>query len=164
MGLILQTGTYILWNSVITNLVVNEHVITNRFLGQIGHFSTQMNPVITDVNGRSRAIRYNRVWLYFNQQIVYVILPWDWMLPLPLFVDIFCSKYLFVGKIFILFLLWCFFSLPWLVFDRQFYYLWTIDSEPKMCLMKQTTKLNWTKNLSIFRSIRVNHTSMGFVL
>ncbi len=35
------------WNSVITNSVVNEHpVITNRFLGQIGH--TQINPVITN--------------------------------------------------------------------------------------------------------------------
>jgi hypothetical protein len=31
---------FIQWNSVIT--------ITNRFLGQIGHFTTQINPVITN--------------------------------------------------------------------------------------------------------------------
>ncbi len=31
------------------NSVVNEHsVITNRFLGQIGHFTTQINSVITN--------------------------------------------------------------------------------------------------------------------
>ncbi len=37
------------WNSVITNSVVNEHSnITNRFSGQIGHFTTQNNPVITN--------------------------------------------------------------------------------------------------------------------
>ncbi len=41
------------WNSV----------ITNKYLGKIGHFSTQMNPVITNKNGRSRAVRYNRLWL-----------------------------------------------------------------------------------------------------
>jgi hypothetical protein len=53
------------WNSVITNSVVNEHsVITNRFLVQIGYNSTQMNPVITNKNDRSRAVRYNRVSLY----------------------------------------------------------------------------------------------------
>ncbi len=46
------------WNSV----------ITNNFLGKIGHFSAQMNPVITNKNGRSRA-RYTRVWLY-----VYIVL------------------------------------------------------------------------------------------
>ncbi len=40
----------------------NEHsVITNKFLDEIGHFTTQMNPVITNKNGRSRAVRYNRV-------------------------------------------------------------------------------------------------------
>jgi hypothetical protein len=56
---------------VITNSVVNEHfAITNRFLGQIGHFSTQINSVITnpscnELNCRSRAVRYNRVCLYF---------------------------------------------------------------------------------------------------
>ncbi len=32
------------WNSAITNSVVNEYsVITNRFLGKIGYFSTQNN-------------------------------------------------------------------------------------------------------------------------
>ncbi len=36
------------WNSVITNSVDNEHsVITNRFLGQIGHLSTKFNSVKT---------------------------------------------------------------------------------------------------------------------
>ncbi len=36
------------FNSVETNPVVNEHsVITNRFTSQIGHFSTQINPLIT---------------------------------------------------------------------------------------------------------------------
>jgi hypothetical protein len=35
---------YIQWNSVIANSVVSKHsVITNRFLGQIGHFVTQIN-------------------------------------------------------------------------------------------------------------------------
>ncbi len=41
------------WNSVIKNLVVNENlVVTNRFKGQIVHFTTQINPVITNKNGR----------------------------------------------------------------------------------------------------------------
>ncbi len=41
-------------NSVLTNLVINEHsVITNRFLSQIGHFSVQINPVIINKNDRS---------------------------------------------------------------------------------------------------------------
>jgi hypothetical protein len=35
-------------NSGTTNSVINEHsIITNTFLGQNGHFSTQINPVIT---------------------------------------------------------------------------------------------------------------------
>ncbi len=38
--------------------------VTNRCLGQTGNFSTQINPVITTKNGRSRVVRYNRVWLY----------------------------------------------------------------------------------------------------
>jgi hypothetical protein len=34
------------WNLVVTNSVVKEHsVITNRFFGQSGHFSTQNNLV-----------------------------------------------------------------------------------------------------------------------
>ncbi len=47
----------------------NEHsVITNKYLGKIGHFSTQIYPVITkpgytERNGRSRVVLYNRVWL-----------------------------------------------------------------------------------------------------
>ncbi len=37
------------WNSVITNSVVNEQsAITNKFLRDIGHFNTQINPVITN--------------------------------------------------------------------------------------------------------------------
>jgi hypothetical protein len=44
------------------NSVVNEHsVITNLFSSQIGYFSTHINPVITNKNGRSRAVRCNRV-------------------------------------------------------------------------------------------------------
>ncbi len=40
----------------------NEHSVkTNIFLSQIGHISTQINPVITNRNGCSRAVRYNRV-------------------------------------------------------------------------------------------------------
>ncbi len=36
-------------NSVITNSDIKEHlVIANKFLGQIGQFSTQINPVITN--------------------------------------------------------------------------------------------------------------------
>jgi hypothetical protein len=43
-----------------TNLVVNEHpVITNRIFGQIGHFTTQINPVKTKKNGRFRVVRHN---------------------------------------------------------------------------------------------------------
>jgi hypothetical protein len=30
-----------------TNPVITNYVITNIFLGQIGHFTTQINPVIT---------------------------------------------------------------------------------------------------------------------
>jgi hypothetical protein len=57
-------------HSVITNSVVNEHsVITNIILSQIAFISKQVNPVITnpgynELNGRSRAVRYNRVSLY----------------------------------------------------------------------------------------------------
>jgi hypothetical protein len=37
-------------SSFVTNSIVNEHpVITNRFSGQIGYFSTQTNPVITNL-------------------------------------------------------------------------------------------------------------------
>jgi hypothetical protein len=37
----------VITNSVITNSVINEHlVITNRYMSQIGNFSTQFNPVI----------------------------------------------------------------------------------------------------------------------
>ncbi len=40
----------------------NEYsVITNKYFGKIGRFTTQMNPVITNKYGRSRAVRYNRV-------------------------------------------------------------------------------------------------------
>ncbi len=40
---------YIQRNSVITNSVFNVHsVITNSFRSQLGHFSTQINPVITN--------------------------------------------------------------------------------------------------------------------
>ncbi len=48
------------WNSV----------LTNKFLGKIGYFSTQINPVIAnpcynEKNVRPRAVRYIRVSLYF---------------------------------------------------------------------------------------------------
>ncbi len=36
----------------------------NAQLSQIGHFSTKINPLITDKNGQSRAVRYNLVWQY----------------------------------------------------------------------------------------------------
>ncbi len=67
------------WNSVITNSVVNEHlVITNRFQEQFGHFTTQINPVITNPgynkNGRSRAVRYILVWLYFKFNKIQILL------------------------------------------------------------------------------------------
>ncbi len=43
-------------------LVNNEHlVITDKFLSQIGYLSSQINPVITSKNGRSRAVSYSRV-------------------------------------------------------------------------------------------------------
>ncbi len=59
---------YIQWNSVITNSVVNEHsVITNRIWRQINHFSTKIDPVATNRNGRSgRVFRYNRVPQYLH--------------------------------------------------------------------------------------------------
>jgi hypothetical protein len=45
------------------NSVVNEHsVIANIFLGR--YIITQINPVITIKNNRSRAVRKNRVLLY----------------------------------------------------------------------------------------------------
>ncbi len=59
-------SSYIQWNSVITNSVVDEHsVITNSLWSQISHFCTKINPVITNKNARSQAVRYNQVWLYF---------------------------------------------------------------------------------------------------
>ncbi len=51
----------------------NEHsVITTRFLSQIGHFSAQINPNITNNSVRSRAVRYSRVWLFliFSKSLV----------------------------------------------------------------------------------------------
>ncbi len=43
----------------------NEHsVIPNIILSHIGHFSSQINLVITNTNGRSRAVRYKRVWKF----------------------------------------------------------------------------------------------------
>ncbi len=49
-------------NGNTVKLGYNENsVITNKHLGKIGNFSTQMNPVITNKNVRSRAARYNRV-------------------------------------------------------------------------------------------------------
>jgi hypothetical protein len=73
------------WNSVMTNSVVNEHsVITKRYLGQIGHFTTQMNPVITNKNGRSRGVRYNRVGPnsiqnnYFTRTVIPSFHPIKW--------------------------------------------------------------------------------------
>ncbi len=61
------TNSVVNEHSVITNSVVNEHsVIANRILGLIGYISTQINSLITNKNGRSRAVRYNRVLLYLN--------------------------------------------------------------------------------------------------
>ncbi len=58
------------------NSVVNEHlVITNRFLGQNGHFRIQINPVITNKNGRFRAVRYNRVFFSLVFRHFYSIHP-----------------------------------------------------------------------------------------
>ncbi len=80
-------GCQIQWNSVITNSVANEHsVITNRFIGQIGQSSTQIDPVITNpgyneqLNCRSRALRYNRVWLYIrSNEIIFLSIQYDMM-------------------------------------------------------------------------------------
>ncbi len=39
----------VITSSVITNSVINKHlVIKNRFFCQVGHFSVQINPVITN--------------------------------------------------------------------------------------------------------------------
>ncbi len=55
---------YIQWNKVITNLIVKEYSdMTNRIWSQIDHFSTQINLIRWNKNGRSRAVRYNRVSL-----------------------------------------------------------------------------------------------------
>ncbi len=49
-------------NSGITDSVVSEQSgIKNRFLSQADYLSTQINPVITNKNGRSQAVRYNQV-------------------------------------------------------------------------------------------------------
>ncbi len=61
------------WNSVIANSVVNEHsVITNKFLGLIGHFTTQIDPIITNPGYnerkcRSRVVRYYQVWVNYDE-------------------------------------------------------------------------------------------------
>ncbi len=65
-----HTNDIIQWNSVTTNSVINEHsVTTNRFVGQIGHLLRKLTRlcrtlVITNKNGSSQAVRYNRVWLH----------------------------------------------------------------------------------------------------
>ncbi len=54
------------WNSDITNSVLNKHsVVTNEFLGDIDHFSTQIKPVImklsyNEKNGRLEPSFYCR--------------------------------------------------------------------------------------------------------
>ncbi len=69
----LYNNCFNLQNLVITHSVVNEHsVIMNRFYGQIGHFTSQINPVITNKIGRSRAVHYNRVWLYLKEYILHM--------------------------------------------------------------------------------------------
>ncbi len=58
---------HLLNNIVAVKLSYNEHsVITNRYKGQIDNFTTQINQVITNTNGRSRAVHYSRVWLYIQ--------------------------------------------------------------------------------------------------
>ncbi len=48
-GKITRVKSKLQWNSVVTNSVVNKHsVITNRIWSQIGNFSTQINPVLTN--------------------------------------------------------------------------------------------------------------------
>jgi hypothetical protein len=45
----------------------NEHsVITNEYFGPKCKLTAQIDPVITNGFGRSRAVRYNRVSLYFK--------------------------------------------------------------------------------------------------
>ncbi len=47
----------------------NELGYNEQILSKIGHISTQIKPVKTSNNVRSRAVRYNRVWLYFNCEL-----------------------------------------------------------------------------------------------
>ncbi len=49
------------WNSV-----TNEHWdITNRHLGQLGHFGIQINPVMMNKYSLSHAVYYDEVWLNY---------------------------------------------------------------------------------------------------
>ncbi len=58
-----ESNFYAIIVKLITNSVVNDHsVITNIFLSQFGYFSAQIIPVITNKNGRYRAVRYYRVF------------------------------------------------------------------------------------------------------
>ncbi len=59
------------WNSVIMNSVVNDYSVeTNRFLSQIGYYSTEINPVITNPAHNeqkwSKVFRFDRVWLHLD--------------------------------------------------------------------------------------------------
>ncbi len=62
---ILSTTLFVHFLSFSVNIQWNS-VITYKFLSKIGHISTKINPVITNKNVRSRAVRYNRVWLYLT--------------------------------------------------------------------------------------------------
>ncbi len=59
-------GNEILKN--VANLIDAQQnsVIANIFPSLIGKFNTQINLVITNKNGLSRAVRYNRVSLFFQ--------------------------------------------------------------------------------------------------
>ncbi len=49
-------------DTFITNSVVNENsVIMNRFLGLIGHFTTQIKSVISNKNDRLQPVHCNEV-------------------------------------------------------------------------------------------------------
>ncbi len=50
-----------------TNSVVNEHsVIMNRFLSQIGPFSTEINPVITNPGYNEFDCIINQAFIHFS--------------------------------------------------------------------------------------------------
>ncbi len=65
------------WNSVLTNSVVNKQsVIMNRISSQIGYFSTQINPVITNPGSNSSNFKIQNIFFTGRPNLLHRWIHW----------------------------------------------------------------------------------------